>query len=296
MTHVPESLSSRRTVSERALADAFPDRGAAPSMQDVFLNSARRERLAVTLHLMTGQSFDARIKGFDRFAVVVDVERRRSSGLQARHRVHRDGARRRRLRRAASLTRGAPPPAIQAARACQGFSDHTCPRAVSPEPSCIVIDSAGIGELPDAAAYGDEGSNTLGNIAPRGRPGACRILRVARPRTASSPLDGGAGGAARPARRLRPHGGGVAGQGLGDRPLGDGRGSCSTGRSRPFPTAFRRTSSRSSSAASGAGRSATWSRRAPRSSIGWATSTCGPASRSSTPRPTACSRSPRTRT
>ena len=31
----------------------------------------------------------------------------------------------------------------------------------------VVIDSAGIGELPDAAAYGDEGSNTLGNIAAR---------------------------------------------------------------------------------------------------------------------------------
>jgi phosphopentomutase len=29
----------------------------------------------------------------------------------------------------------------------------------------LVIDSVGIGELPDAAAYGDEGSNTLGNIA-----------------------------------------------------------------------------------------------------------------------------------
>ena len=29
----------------------------------------------------------------------------------------------------------------------------------------IVIDSVGIGELPDAAAYGDEGSDTLGNIA-----------------------------------------------------------------------------------------------------------------------------------
>ena len=29
----------------------------------------------------------------------------------------------------------------------------------------VVIDSAGIGELPDAAAYGDEGSNTIGNIA-----------------------------------------------------------------------------------------------------------------------------------
>ena len=31
----------------------------------------------------------------------------------------------------------------------------------------IVLDSVGIGELPDAAAYGDEGSNTLGNIARR---------------------------------------------------------------------------------------------------------------------------------
>lgn len=29
----------------------------------------------------------------------------------------------------------------------------------------IVLDSVGIGELPDAARYGDEGSNTLGNIA-----------------------------------------------------------------------------------------------------------------------------------
>jgi phosphopentomutase len=29
----------------------------------------------------------------------------------------------------------------------------------------IVLDSVGIGELPDASAYGDEGSNTLGNIA-----------------------------------------------------------------------------------------------------------------------------------
>jgi phosphopentomutase len=31
----------------------------------------------------------------------------------------------------------------------------------------IVMDSVGIGELPDAGAYGDEGSNTLGNIAKR---------------------------------------------------------------------------------------------------------------------------------
>jgi phosphopentomutase len=29
----------------------------------------------------------------------------------------------------------------------------------------IVLDSVGVGELPDAAAYGDQGSDTLGNIA-----------------------------------------------------------------------------------------------------------------------------------
>ncbi len=29
----------------------------------------------------------------------------------------------------------------------------------------IVLDSVGIGAMPDAAAFGDEGSDTLGNIA-----------------------------------------------------------------------------------------------------------------------------------
>ena len=28
----------------------------------------------------------------------------------------------------------------------------------------LVLDSVGIGEMPDAAAYGDQGSDTLGNI------------------------------------------------------------------------------------------------------------------------------------
>src|SRR5207247_9988322 len=31
----------------------------------------------------------------------------------------------------------------------------------------IVMDSVGVGELPDAAAYGDRGSDTVGNIAKR---------------------------------------------------------------------------------------------------------------------------------
>ena len=31
----------------------------------------------------------------------------------------------------------------------------------------VVLDSVGIGELPDAARYGDQGSDTVGNIARR---------------------------------------------------------------------------------------------------------------------------------
>jgi len=38
---------------------------------------------------------------------------------------------------------------------------------VFPRVIVIVLDSVGIGELPDARTYGDEGSNTLGNIAAR---------------------------------------------------------------------------------------------------------------------------------
>ena len=44
-----------------------------PNIQDVFLNFARRDRLSVTIHLMNGRSLDARIKNFDKFAVVVEV-------------------------------------------------------------------------------------------------------------------------------------------------------------------------------------------------------------------------------
>lgn len=46
----------------------------------------------------------------------------------------------------------------------------------------IVLDSVGVGELPDAATYGDQGSNTLGNIARRVplRVPALRSLGLAR--------------------------------------------------------------------------------------------------------------------
>ncbi len=61
----------------------------------------------------------------------------------------------------------------------------------------IVLDGAGIGALPDAAAYGDEGSNTLGNIARQTplRLPALRALGLDR----VVPLGGAAQGAPRAA-------------------------------------------------------------------------------------------------
>src|SRR6059036_3675644 len=49
-------------------------------------------------------------------------------------------------------------------------ADPQGPRRMAPLFSrviVIVLDSVGIGELPDSASYGDEGSNTVGNIARR---------------------------------------------------------------------------------------------------------------------------------
>jgi host factor-I protein len=42
------------------------------AIQDVFLNFARRDRLTVVIHLMDGRHLEARIKNFDKFAVVVE--------------------------------------------------------------------------------------------------------------------------------------------------------------------------------------------------------------------------------
>ena len=47
-----------------------------PNIQDTFLNHARRERALVTIHLMDGRYFEARIKNFDKFVVVFDVDGR----------------------------------------------------------------------------------------------------------------------------------------------------------------------------------------------------------------------------
>ena len=57
-------VSEPRTASPAAQAN----------IQDVFLNYARRDRLMVTVHLMDGRHFEARIKNFDKFAVIVEVD------------------------------------------------------------------------------------------------------------------------------------------------------------------------------------------------------------------------------
>ena len=54
-----------------------PREGKGPShpsanIQDVFLNYARRERLAVHIRMLDGGEVQGRIKNFDRFALIVD--------------------------------------------------------------------------------------------------------------------------------------------------------------------------------------------------------------------------------
>lgn len=53
-------------------ADARPS--AEPNVQDAFLNVVRREQQAVSLRLMDGSEIEARVKGFDRFAVILEQD------------------------------------------------------------------------------------------------------------------------------------------------------------------------------------------------------------------------------
>ncbi len=44
----------------------------AQNIQDAFLNSARRDKLSVIIHLMNSSSLAGRIKSFDKFSVLID--------------------------------------------------------------------------------------------------------------------------------------------------------------------------------------------------------------------------------
>ena len=45
-----------------------------PNVQDTFLNVVRRDQQAVSLRLMDGSEIEARVKGFDRFAVILEQD------------------------------------------------------------------------------------------------------------------------------------------------------------------------------------------------------------------------------
>jgi len=49
------------------------EKQAAQNIQDAFLNSARRERITVVIHLLQGATVSGRIKSFDKFSVLLDV-------------------------------------------------------------------------------------------------------------------------------------------------------------------------------------------------------------------------------
>lgn len=49
------------------------DKPTAQSIQDAFLNSARRERASVVFHLLQGATLSGRIKSFDKFSVLLDI-------------------------------------------------------------------------------------------------------------------------------------------------------------------------------------------------------------------------------
>lgn len=49
------------------------EKQAAQNIQDAFLNSARRERISVIIHLLHGATVSGRIKSFDKFSILLDV-------------------------------------------------------------------------------------------------------------------------------------------------------------------------------------------------------------------------------
>ncbi len=49
------------------------EKTAAQNIQDAFLNTARRERFNVIVHLLHGATLSGRIKSFDKFSVLLDV-------------------------------------------------------------------------------------------------------------------------------------------------------------------------------------------------------------------------------
>ena len=208
------------------------------------------------------------------------------------------------------------PPRVRAAYAHRRDAAARAPadpraHGLMPRAILLVMDSVGCGGAPDAAAFGDEGANTLGHIvracadgrADAGRCGPLRVpnlagLGLGAAIRAASGID--AAGLRRDARRRLGRGDrGVARQGHALRALG-ARGRAGALGLALFPAHRPGDPARGHCAADRArracrARSATPIPRACRCFAPSAPSISRPASRSSTPPPTACCRSPPTR-
>ena len=44
------------------------------NLQDVFLNQARKDKIAVTIYLTNGFQFKGKVKGFDNYTVILDCD------------------------------------------------------------------------------------------------------------------------------------------------------------------------------------------------------------------------------
>lgn len=49
------------------------EKSSAQNIQDAFLNTARREKQTIVIHLLHGSTLNGRIKSFDKFSVLLDV-------------------------------------------------------------------------------------------------------------------------------------------------------------------------------------------------------------------------------
>lgn len=48
------------------------------NLQDIFLNQARKEKIAVTIYITNGFQFKGYVKGFDNYTVILDSEGRQN--------------------------------------------------------------------------------------------------------------------------------------------------------------------------------------------------------------------------
>ena len=79
----------------------------AQNIQDSFLNTARKERLSITIYLLSGVKLTGRIRSFDKYSVVLGGQRTGTIDLQARYFDRGDGPDRRAQRTpAASGSKG----------------------------------------------------------------------------------------------------------------------------------------------------------------------------------------------